>query len=48
MADDKAMSITLTHDQALVLFDWLGREDEKQSIPIAHQSEQDVLWAIEA
>jgi len=42
------VTLTLTHDQALVLFEWLSREDERGSIPIQHHAEQKVLWEIEA
>jgi hypothetical protein len=40
--------ISLTHDQALVLFDWLSREDGKSGLPTEHIAEQNVLWEIEA
>lgn len=42
------VTLTLTADQALVLFDWLAREDGKGALPIEHQAEQNVLWEIEA
>jgi hypothetical protein len=41
------VTLSLTHDQALVLFDWLSREDSKSRIPIEHQAEQEVLWEVE-
>lgn len=37
--------IELSHDEALVLFDWLARVDG--SLPVVDPSEQDVLWRIE-
>ncbi|MCC6750550.1 MAG: hypothetical protein IT371_22995 [Deltaproteobacteria bacterium] len=42
------VTLTLTADQALVLFDWLAREDGKGALPTEHQAEQNVLWEIEA
>jgi len=39
--------LSLTHDQALVLFEWLAREDGRNAIPIEHPAEQQVLWGIE-
>ncbi len=41
-------TLTLTADQALVLFEWLAREDGTGTLPIKHQSEQNVLWEIQA
>lgn len=40
--------LSLTRDQALVLFEWLTREDEAERIPTAHPSEQRVLWDLQA
>lgn len=42
------VTIRLTADQALVLFEWLTREDGKDGLPTEHQAEQNVLWEIEA
>jgi hypothetical protein len=42
------VTLTLTADQALVLFEWLTREDRKGTLPTEHQAEQYVLWEIEA
>ena len=42
------VTLTLTADQALVLFEWLAREDRKGALPTEHQAEQNVLWEIEA
>lgn len=47
MKDSNSVSVLLTHDQALVLFEWLYREDGKHAIPIEHRSELLVLWSIE-
>ncbi len=38
----------MTHDQALVLFESLSREDGKSGLPTEHQAEEKVLWEIEA
>ncbi|XYH92484.1 hypothetical protein ACMHYB_31975 [Sorangium sp. So ce1128] len=42
------VTISLNADQALVLFEWLTREDGKGGLPTEHQAEQNVLWEIEA
>jgi hypothetical protein len=41
------VTLSLTRDQALVLFEWLSREDGRSGIPTEHQAEQKVLWEIE-
>jgi len=41
------VALSLSHDQALVLFDWLGREEGKNRILTEHPAEQQVLWEIE-
>jgi hypothetical protein len=41
------VTLSLTHDQALVLFEWLSREDGRNGIPTEHQAEQKVLWEVE-
>lgn len=41
------LTLSLMQDQALVLFDWLSREDSKQSLPTEHEAEQKVLWLLE-
>lgn len=43
----RTVMLSLTHDKALVLFEWLSREDANSRIPIEHQAEQMVLWDIE-
>lgn len=48
MKPNANVAISLTADQALVLFEWLTREDEKGALPTEHQAEQGVLWQIEA
>jgi len=37
--------VELSHDEALVLFEWLARNDGK--LPISDPAEQDVLWRVE-
>ena len=41
----KPVLIELSHDEALVLFEWLARVDG--SLPVVDPTEQDVLWRIE-
>jgi hypothetical protein len=48
MAEATFVSITLTCDQALVLFEWLVREGNKDALRTAHEAEDKVLWNIEA
>ena len=47
MSKPKTITLDLTHDQALVLFDWLTRQSESDGVPVSHQAEQDVLWVLE-
>jgi len=42
------VTLSLTRDQALVLFEWLTREDEKGAIPVSHPAEQRVFWDLES
>lgn len=42
------LMLSLTREQAIVLFDWLSREEERDSIPTEHPAEMRVLWEIEA
>lgn len=48
MSSPAEVTISLTADQALVLFEWLAREDGKGGLSVDHQAEQCVLWNIEA
>jgi hypothetical protein len=41
------VTLSLTQDQALVLFEWLSREDDRNGILTEHPAEQTVLWAIQ-
>jgi hypothetical protein len=47
MSKVEEIIIKLTHDQALVLFEWLSREDNKLSLSTESQAEQNVLWNVE-
>ena len=48
MSRSASVTISLTADQALVLFEWLTRQDNQGALPTEHQAEQNVLWEIEA
>ena len=48
MSTESAVAISLTPDQALVLFEWLAREDGKDALPTEHPAELQVLWDLEA
>ena len=41
------MTLELNADQALVLFDWLARLDERDSLPCEHEAERQVLWVVQ-
>jgi hypothetical protein len=46
--DRKGVMLELSADEALVLFDWLGRtSDAGEPAPFADQAEQRVLWDVE-
>lgn len=49
-AAGEPVEIQLTHDEALVLCDWLWKRDEDDALEalIEHWSEQLVLWRIHA
>ena len=40
------MKLELTHDQALVLFEWLARLDEQDAFPVEDAAEEQVLWCL--
>ncbi|RYZ88284.1 MAG: hypothetical protein EOP04_09720 [Proteobacteria bacterium] len=43
------LKLELTLDEAIVLFDWIGRFNQgSRSESIEHESEQTVLWSIES
>jgi prepilin signal peptidase PulO-like enzyme (type II secretory pathway) len=45
---EQAVTVQLTGDEALVLFDWIGRFNENGDGAFRDQAEQRVLWDIEA
>ena len=45
---NKSVSIELTGDQAIVLFDWIKRFNEGEDEGFQDQAEERVLWNIEA
>lgn len=46
MADD--VNLTLSRDEAVVLFEWLHRFNSKEGHRFEDQAEQRVLWNLEA
>ena len=42
------ISLTLKHDEALILFEWLASLEEKALHNVCDEAEQKVLWQIEA
>lgn len=40
------MKLELTQDEALVIFEWLARLDEKDALPCEDPAEQQVLWSL--
>lgn len=40
------MKLELSDDEALVLFEWLARLDEKNALPVEDEAEEQVLWKI--
>lgn len=40
------MKLELTDDQALVLFEWLARLDEREAFPVEDPAEAQVLWCL--
>ena len=46
MTEEQHVLIELTHDEALVFFEWLAKHDG--SLPVEDPAEQQVLWRIEA
>ena len=45
---EDAVALQLSGDEALVLFDWIGRFNENGDGTFRDQAEQRVLWNIEA
>lgn len=44
----EAVHLTLSADEALVLYEWLARTDDAGEQLIEHWSEQRALWALQA
>ncbi len=42
------ISVELSEDEALVLFDWLARFNERKDLDFAEQAERRILWDIES
>jgi len=40
------MKLELTQDEALVLFEWLSRLDERDAFPCDDPAEEQVLWSL--
>lgn len=40
------MKIEMSDDEALVLFEWLARLDDKAAFPVEDEAEEQVLWKI--
>ncbi len=40
------MTLELTNDEALVLFDWLARLDGQDALPVEDAAEETVLWSL--
>lgn len=46
-ADDKKITLKLTHAEALVLFEWVARTETSGSLPLEHEAEELVFWTIQ-
>jgi hypothetical protein len=44
----KKISITLSENEALVLFDWLSKFNDNEKYEFEDQSQERVLWDLEA
>lgn len=44
---DEEVALTLTASEALVLFEWLARQDDSGSLSVKYEAEQKVLWVLE-
>lgn len=45
---EKQIALKLSASEALVLFEWLSRSEDSKSISVEYESEQKVLWVLEA
>ncbi|MDL2343819.1 hypothetical protein QOL99_06615 [Deinococcus sp. MIMF12] len=48
MKPEQGVRLSLTPEEALVLFEWLVREDGAGGLTFAHSAEERVLWGLEA
>lgn len=48
MKGEEGVHISLTWAEALVLFEWLVREERTEALHFAHLAEERVLWGLEA
>ncbi|MBL8897878.1 MAG: hypothetical protein JNM84_09625 [Planctomycetes bacterium] len=46
MAEDERVLLTLSKDEALVLFDWLSREEREGELPALDAAEVITLWRL--
>lgn len=44
--DSNPVTATLTQDEALVLFEFLARNEEADNFPVADEAEERVLWRL--
>lgn len=47
MKPEEGVHISLTTAEALVLFEWLVRQDGAGTLPFDHPAEERVLWRLE-
>ncbi|ERI37022.2 hypothetical protein IG195_08980 [Arthrobacter sp. TES] len=47
MSNDGQISVELSEDEALVLFDWLARFNKRKDLDLADQAERRILWDFE-
>ncbi|KUM35163.1 hypothetical protein [Arthrobacter sp. EpRS71] len=48
MSNAGQIGIELSEDEALVLFDWLARFNERKDVDFADPAERRILWDIES
>jgi hypothetical protein len=47
--NQREIVVRLSHDEALVLFEWLHRSEDQETLsPFEHQAEQVALWNLSA
>ncbi|GMA16390.1 hypothetical protein GCM10025871_27210 [Deinococcus metallilatus] len=47
MTADEGVTLHLTRSEALVLFEWLARNDGTEALAFEHEAEQKVIWTLE-